>query len=133
MHTLRSPLFIFCVLLFVLHQLLQKVLQLNISWVDSYIDNILAMPIILSLWQVEKILLFRKGAAYKLSLLEIGVATIYFSLITEILFPLFSEDFKGDRMDVVAYLIGSTVFYVVNKISHNAISHVYSNRDVETE
>jgi hypothetical protein len=78
------------------------------------------MPIILSLWQVEKILLFRKGAAYKLSLLEIGVATIYFSLITEILFPLFSEDFKGDRMDVVACLIGSTVFYVVNINSHNA-------------
>lgn len=100
--------------MFVLHQVLQKIFHVNFFWVDSYIDNLVAMPIILSLWQLEKIWLFRKGSNYKLSALEIGVATIYISLISEVIFPLFSKDFTGDIVDVIMYFIGSALFYGVN-------------------
>ena len=115
MYTLRSPLFIVCFFLFVIHQVLQKIFHINFFWVDSYLDNLLAMPIILSLWQLEKIWLFRKGSDYKLSALEIFLATVYISLISEIIFPLLSKDFTGDIVDVIVYFIGSTIFYGVNK------------------
>jgi len=94
---------------------MQKRFHFNFFWVDSYIDNLLAMPIILSLWQFEQIWLFRKGPAYRLSALEIFLATIYISIISEILFPLLSEDFRGDIVDVLVYFIGSIIFYGVNK------------------
>jgi len=75
------------------------------------------MPIILSLRQLEKIYLFRKGPTYKLSLLEIFIATIYGSIISEMIFPLFSKDFTGDIVDVLLYLIGSMLFCALNKKS----------------
>jgi uncharacterized BrkB/YihY/UPF0761 family membrane protein len=114
MSILRAPLFIVCFFLFVTHQVLQKIFHVKLLWVDSYIDNLLAMPIILSLWQVEKIWLYRKGPANKISALEIFVATLYISLISEVIFPLFSKDFKEDSVDVIVYFIGSGLFYGVN-------------------
>jgi hypothetical protein len=118
MHTLKTPLFIVSLFLFILHQVLQKIFHINFFWVDSYIDNLLAMPIILPLWQLERIWFFRKGSAYRLSALEIFLATIYISIISEIIFPLLSEDFRGDVVDVVCFYIGSAVFYAVNRNSN---------------
>lgn len=73
------------------------------------------MPIILSLWQLERIWLFRKGSDYKLSALEIFVATLYISLISELIFPMLSKDFKGDIIDILVYFIGTCLFYGANK------------------
>mgnify|MGYP001120493164 CR=1 FL=1 len=89
---------------------------------DSYLNNLLAMPVILSLWQFEKIWLFRKGPAFQLSALEIAVATLYVSLVSEVIFPLISKDFYADGVDVLVYIIGSIIFYGVNKYSHRKLS-----------
>jgi hypothetical protein len=118
MQTFRSPLFIFCLILFIIHQVMQKGLHLYNTWIDAYIDNILAMPIILSLWRVEKILLWSKGSSYKLSILEISVATVYLSLVSEVIFPLFSKKFYTDSIDVVLYCIGAALFFWFNKFSN---------------
>lgn len=125
MQTLRSPLFIVCLFLFIMHQVLQKLLHIYNFWIDSYLDNFLAMPIILSLWQFEKICLFRKGRSYKLSILEITVATIYISFITEIVFPMFSKEFEGDILDLLVYTLGSGVFFTYNNFSKKINKPMY--------
>ena len=116
MLTLRSPLFLICLLLFIIHQLLQKEFNLHFFWLDNYLDSLLAMPIILTLWEAEKIFLFKKDSAFRLSMLEIAAATIYISLISEVVFPLFSTAFKGDWIDVIFYVGGSSLFYLYNRI-----------------
>ncbi|MBA2746341.1 MAG: hypothetical protein H0U44_08965 [Flavisolibacter sp.] len=117
MQLLKKPLFILACAIFILHQVLQKIMHVPEAYVDSYLDNLLAMPIVLSLWQTEKHLLFKKPVDYKLSLLEIIIATIYIIIISEIIFPRFSEKFTSDWIDGIFFFMGSALFYIVEKKS----------------
>jgi len=110
MRVLKSPVFIVCALLFVIHQLMQKVLDIHYPWADRYLDNLLAMPIILSFLMIERRYLFRRKN-YRLSLLEVVVATVLVIVITEVLFPLLSRSFTTDWWDIVFYSLGSLLFY----------------------
>lgn len=121
MTTLRSPFFIICLLLFLIHQVMQKGMDIHYKWFDRYLDNLLAMPVILTLLQAERILLFRKGSEYRLPLYEIVMATSYIILITEIIFPIFSKNFTTDWADIFFYFAGSLLFYVFNEIGKPAV------------
>lgn len=117
MAILRSPVFIVCLVAFLLHQWMQKGMNIHYIWIDNYLDNFLAMPVILTLLLAERIWLFKKGKNYRLPALVIGIATLYIILITEILFPLFSKDFHGDWMDAIFYAGGSVLFnFTINKL-----------------
>ncbi len=117
MKVLTSPVFIICALLFVVHQVLQKGLAIIFPMVDRYLDNLLTMPIILSLLLVERQYLFKRGKAHRLSALDVVVATVFITLISEIIFPLLSKDFTTDWRDVAFLGLGSLIFYVtINKI-----------------
>lgn len=125
MKILKSPVFIICALLFVIHQVLQKWLDINFPLVDNYFDNLLAMPIILSLLLVERQYLFKKGKTYRLSGLDVVIATIFIIVISEIVFPLLSEKFTTDWWDVVCFIAGSLLFYT----TINTIPEKISDRD----
>jgi hypothetical protein len=112
MEILKSPLFIICTVLFVLHQVLQHVLHLYIPIVDAYLDNLSAMPIILSLLVAERRLLFKRGVGYQMSIIEIILAAVYISIISELLFPLLSSRFVFDWMDFVFFFIGAAMYYI---------------------
>lgn len=115
MRVLKSPVFIICALLFIVHQLMQKVLDIHYPMIDHYLDNLLAMPIILSLLTVERRILFRRNV-YRLSILEIIITTVFIVLMAEVVFPLFSKDFTTDWWDVLFYALGSLLFYLtINK------------------
>lgn len=60
MTTVRSPFFIICLLLFIIHQVMQKGMDIHYKWVDRYLDNLLAMPVILTLLQAERIFYLEK-------------------------------------------------------------------------
>ena len=121
MATLKSPVFIICCILFVLHQILQKVLGLSLPFFDLYLDSLLAMPIILSFLLLEKQILFRKGANYRLTVLEVIMATFFISLVSEWLFPKLSDRFTTDWIDVALYIAGALIFYfTINRSSKEA-------------
>lgn len=90
-------------------------MDIHYKWFDRHLDNLLAMPVILTLLQAERIFLFRKGSAYRLTFFEIVMATLYIILITEIIFPVFSKDFTRDWADAFFYFAGSLLFYIINK------------------
>jgi hypothetical protein len=94
---------------------LQKGLHIQLGVLDRYLDNLVAMPVILTLFQVEKIWLFRKGNDFKLPVAEIVLVTLYILLITEIVFPALSTDFTGDWADAIFYSTGSLGFYLYNQ------------------
>lgn len=118
MNILKSPVFILCVVLFILHQFVQKTGYLQIAFLDAYLDCFLAMPVILTLLLAERQWLFKKGYQYRLSPLMIVMATAYIIMVTEILFPIISTNFTADWLDVVFYIAGSILFhYTINKPS----------------
>jgi hypothetical protein len=116
MRILYSPVFILCCILFVVHQILQKFLKITIPLADYYLDNLLIIPILLTLLVVERRIIFRRGNDYTLSGLEVIMATVLISLVSEFLFPYLSKNFTSDGLDVVFHILGSVVFYTtINK------------------
>jgi hypothetical protein len=113
MDALKSPLFIICSILFLLHQLAQYALKLHIPPADAYLDNLVAMPIFLSLLVAERKILFKRDKAYRLSLLEVFLATVYVSLISELLFPLLAKRFTFDLLDFVFFLAGAALYLLI--------------------
>lgn len=116
MKSLQSPVFIVCSILFVAHQVVQKIFEVPIPLADRYLDNFLATPILLTLLLVERRTLFGHGKNYRLTVTEVVIATVWIALVGELLFPYLSENFTSDAMDLLFYTLGSVLFYfTVNK------------------
>lgn len=113
---LYSATFITCCIVFLAHQITQRVLHIAIPFADNYVDNFLATPILLTLLLVERRTLFRYGHDYTLSVAEVALATAFIAGVGELLFPYWSENFTSDWLDVLFYALGSVLFYAtVNK------------------
>lgn len=116
MKLLYSPVFVSCVVLFVAHQVTQKLLGISIPLADSYLDNLVTPPILLTLVVVERRILFKRGPAYNLDRMETAMGVVLISLVSEVLFPYLSADFTSDLLDVVFYIFGGILFYTtINK------------------
>lgn len=111
MRTLRQPVFIVLALVFVAHQLLQKNFHIALPWLDSYLDPLLCLPILLTLVLAERRHIFGKGDAYQFSKLEVGLAVLTLSIVFEVVFPALSARFTADWLDVLAYVAGGIGFY----------------------
>ena len=110
MKSLYNPFFISCFLVFLIHQILEKLLDFHIVFFDNYLDSFLALPIILSLYLVERRLLFQKPN-YQFSLLEVVVISIALSLFFEEALPLISDDFTKDYFDYLALGLGAGFYW----------------------
>lgn len=116
---LRHPVFLLCCAVFIIHQIMQKVLHIAYPVADSYVDNFVAMPIILTLLVVERRFLFKKGESYRLTLQEVIIATLFIAFMVEVVFPLFSDRFTRDWIDFLFYGFGSILFYwTINRRNH---------------
>ena len=91
---------------------MQKFLHIQLNGIDSYLDNVLAMPVILSLLLAERRVLFKRSGNYTLPVWEIVLATAYIALITEVVFPMVSSRFTADWLDIVFYSAGSFLFNI---------------------
>jgi hypothetical protein len=110
-----TPLFIVSSVIFLMHQAAQKIMGWQLPFFSSYLDNFLAMPIILTLWQAERQFLFLKNPLFYLQLPEILIATVYVSFISEVVFTYFTERFTQDWRDVIFFMAGAVIFYYFNR------------------
>ena len=107
-----KPFTLLLLLLFLIHQLTQKVLELPIPWADSYLDPLLCMPLLLGGYQLEQRWLLGRE---RLSLVEVMAITGLLSFVFEYLFPRFSSGFTADWRDVAAYFTGALLFYLAQE------------------
>lgn len=105
------PLYMLAGLLFIVHQLLQKVGQVSIPLVDHYLDPLLCMPLLLGLRQWEQQLLYGR----KINTAECWILTFLLTLLFEIGFPRWSAQFTADWRDALLYGIGTLIFLMVNR------------------
>ncbi|MBK7406795.1 MAG: hypothetical protein IPL49_12395 [Saprospirales bacterium] len=101
------PVPLIAAVLFVLHQLGQKVWGLSIPFADNYLDNLLCMPLLLPGFQVEQRWLWGRE---KHTLLDAFLVTALLSVVSEWVFPRISSGSTADRWDVVAYFAGTFIY-----------------------
>jgi hypothetical protein len=104
-----APLFYSSALLFVAHQLCQKVAHWPLPWADAYLDNLLCMPLLLHGLRLERALLWGRSAP--LSGAEITIATILVAAVSEAVFPHWSAQFTPDVFDLPAYALGGLMYW----------------------
>lgn len=127
-HILRQPFFVVSSVLLIAHQLAQKIWHYPIPWADSYLDNLLCMPVLLSLLLVDQ-RWKRSDTHYSFSLFEIAIITLVFSILFEVFFPKWKPEFTSDFQDVVYYFTGSGLFYFFNK-NNKRINHKQINKSL---
>ena len=96
-----------CLVLFLIHQLLQKGFGIYLPFLHAYLDPFLAMPILLGIFDWERH--WRYGAE-PLRVWEVVVVTIVFSILFEWYFPRWNARFTADWWDVVAYGLGTAIY-----------------------
>jgi hypothetical protein len=106
-----NPYFLIACLIFWINQFLEKVMGIFIPFVHAYLDDLLAMPVILGITlQVYKwIHPLKKNFVF--SKTQVVVGWIYFSFLFEFLLPKFSSTYTSDLLDVLCYGLGALAFY----------------------
>lgn len=111
---LLQPFFVVCSALLIAHQIAQKILHYPIPWIDAYLDPLLCMPILLSIFLADQ-RWKRSNINYYFSYADLIVITLIFAIIFEFLFPKWKKDFTSDYQDIIYYFTGSFLFYFFNK------------------
>lgn len=111
MRILSNPFFLLPCLLFWVNQYLEKVAGIFVPYVHSYLDDLLAMPVILGITLQIFQWINPVGTNYRFSPLQIMVGVAYVSLIFEVLLPYWSDSYVGDLWDVFCYSVGAVYFY----------------------
>lgn len=102
--------------LFLVHQYLQMYLQINITFLDNYLDPIVLMPLILYalLWERRLIL---RDKNLVLPYTDILGYFLLMLLFGEVLFPKISDKFTADYWDLLAYAAGTLAYIIAVKLS----------------
>jgi len=83
---------------------------LNNNFLNSYLDDFLAIPIVLG----GILVLFRKfifkSSLYTFSAFQIWSVVLIFSFYFEVLAPILKPEFTADWVDVFCYFLGGFVF-----------------------
>lgn len=106
--TLLQPVFVISCLLLFLHQVTQ--FYVAIEWIDNYLDDLVCMPIFLTLLLFERRHVFRIDPNYIFSWFEISVITLVFGVFYEAILPHYNTSFTSDNWDYLCYALGSLIF-----------------------
>ncbi|MEL7425219.1 MAG: hypothetical protein AAFN81_19690 [Bacteroidota bacterium] len=90
------------------HQVLQKGFNVYIPFLHSYLDDILAMPLLLALWRWERNWWWAVSDLRKRELL---LFTLVVFCLFELILPKFSSAYTADWNDGLAYSAGSVLFW----------------------
>ncbi|MBB6609553.1 hypothetical protein H7F15_00750 [Pontibacter sp. Tf4] len=120
MRTLTHPVFIGSLLLFLLNQVLE-LQQVHIKLLAHYLDDLLCMPVVLTIALTAERLYFRNPAFVFAPVYSV-VAVVLFSICFELVLPAFSSKYTADALDMVFYSLGALIFQVtVNKPLNRAV------------
>lgn len=105
--------FWFPAILFITHQLSQKVLGLHIPFIDFYLDAFCFGAIVPVLMLIERQWLFKQS---RYSSVEFVSLLIFLILVSEVLLPFISTNFIADMYDALAILLGGVWFWILQPI-----------------
>lgn len=102
-------------LLYILHQATIKFDVFISSWVHGYLDDFLALPLILfSILLLFRMVIF-KGKTYTIPYMYIILTWAFFSVYFEVWLPRKNNAFTADPWDMLAYGAGGILFVLMQK------------------
>ncbi|MCF8461881.1 MAG: hypothetical protein K9G46_14240 [Flavobacteriales bacterium] len=111
--TLTNPVFLTCLLLASINQVLEKAFGIFVPLIHSYLDDFLCFPIVLTLGLAAYRL---RWPDYQLSVWHTIPVFLIFSFYFEVYLPKTSANYTSDFVDVLMYLCGLAIFgYFINK------------------
>jgi hypothetical protein len=99
----------------IIHQFTQKILHLNINYIDSYFDDLLAVPFISSLILLIENTFVYKNTYRKHSFTSLLIIFISTSILFEYLLPKIDVRIVSDGYDILLYFIGFIGYYWIQK------------------
>ncbi|NBG64526.1 hypothetical protein [Acidiluteibacter ferrifornacis] len=94
--------------LFVVHQILQKGVAINLSFIDDYLDPFCLGALVPPLLLIEREWLFKQTHFAKI---EFVILLLVLMLASEWLLPFLSSEFVADPFDALAIFIGGCWFW----------------------
>jgi hypothetical protein len=107
-------LFILCCL-FLTNYILQY-LGISTAFTRNYLDDLLAMPIILGLAR-EAIRILHKKPRWELEFSMLVVSFLTVSVLFEVILPRYYEHHTGDLIDVFCYAAGVVIYQMCSEAS----------------
>lgn len=98
-------------ILFILHQVLQKLLGINLPLADACLDPFCFGALVPHFLEWERTRLFRRKP---LSRLDLVILALYLALLSEWLLPAISDRFTADFYDVVCIFSGCLWFSITS-------------------
>nr|WP_293016246.1 magnesium citrate secondary transporter [Mongoliibacter sp.] len=112
----KNPWFIIACILFWINQFLEKILGIFIPYVHAYLDDLMAMPVVLGITLQVYRWIHPSKNQFVFSPGQVFVGFAYFSFLFEYLLPKWSDTYTADIWDIVCYAVGSIAFYMlINK------------------
>jgi hypothetical protein len=118
LHPIRSLGYLFFCLLFIGNQFLEAK-QWSTPFLRGYLDDILAIPIVLSSVLGIMRFIFQREVNY-FSPLLIAFTVVLFAIAFEFALPNYSSTYTADIWDVVCYAIGALIFWQYQKHLHGS-------------
>lgn len=110
MHPIKNSCFISFSVIYLLIQLARK-LQFQLpELINSYVTDLLFMPLLLlfALWLTR---IIKRDQSIKLTITMVLVVFVLVSTIFEYYLPLSNNIYTADSIDVLMYLLGGIIFY----------------------
>jgi hypothetical protein len=110
--TLRHPLVFVSILLFLVHQIIEKGFNYSIPISDAYLDDLVCMPIILGIGTQIIQWIHPVKSLYFLDKNAIILTVIFYSILFEGILPFVNPSiYIVDWVDIVMYSVGAILFY----------------------
>lgn len=123
MSVLKNPFFIIPCMLFWINQLLERAFNLYIPFIHAYFDDLLAIPVVLGITlQIYRWIHPLKGD-FLFSKVQIGIGVAYFSILFEVLLPIWSILYTSDFWDVLCYMLGAIFYYRYINVKDTKLSY----------
>ncbi|EOZ96088.1 hypothetical protein A33Q_2681 [Indibacter alkaliphilus LW1] len=124
MTVFKNPWFLTAATLFWINQLLEKVFVVFIPFVHAYLDDLMAMPVVLGITLQVYRWIHPAKSRFTFTWTQVLIAVLYFSFLFEWLLPKYSNLYTSDYWDILAYAIGAIFFYyLINVPSQKKPSH----------
>ncbi|OEY71625.1 hypothetical protein [Salegentibacter salarius] len=114
MKSLKTVFFLFC-LLFVALQTLYFLEQPLPDFINFYLADFLCMPIVLSIC-LFTVQFLKKDKTLRLNLFTVLSVFVMYAIYFEVILPPLHWRYTADIIDVLLYLIGSFLFYLLQKL-----------------
>lgn len=111
MTVFKNPFFFISALLFWINQGAEKLFGQTPSFIRSYQDDLLAMPVILGVTLQIFQWIHPLKSQFRFTWVQCLVGFLYVSVAFEGVLPIYSETYTRDYWDIVFYAIGTFGFY----------------------